>query len=152
MHCRPCYERLTVSPFCTLHTAAHMQEPAPAHALAIPGASCNVIPQQADIQAQMGGPLLRAWQMDPFNKGTFYYQTGFDTMACTLALSSAVGAPWVTKPGPGSPLGMPIPLLEGVALTNHITSTECGNRCAFTSKALMSTALVRGRLSTTHCV
>ncbi|WIA11663.1 hypothetical protein OEZ85_011764 [Tetradesmus obliquus] len=120
---------------------AHMQEPAPAHAPAIPGAVCNVIPQAAAIQATMGGPLLRAWQKDPFNQGTYYYQTGFDTVACTLARVSAVGAPWVTKPGPGSALGMPTPVLEGVALTNHVTSTECGDQCAFTSKALMATAL-----------
>jgi hypothetical protein len=99
----------------------------------------------------MGGPLLRMWQKDPFNQGSFYYQSGFDTMACTLAMVSAVGAPWVTKPGPGSPLGMPIPVLEGVALTNHITSTECGDRCAFTSKALMATGVVSGCLQQNAC-
>jgi hypothetical protein len=82
------------------------------------------------------------WQMDPFNKGSFYYQSGFDAMACNLARVSAIGASWVTKPGPGSPVGLPIPILEGVALTNHITSTECGDRCAFTSKALMAAGLV----------
>lgn len=121
---------------------AHMQEPAPDDATPIEGAQCNVIPQETDLQASMSGPLFRMWQRDAFNKGQMYYQIKYDSTACLLAETSAVGAPWVTKPGPGSPLGMPTPLLEGVALTNHITSTECGDRCAFISKKLMATALV----------
>jgi hypothetical protein len=96
-----------------------------------------------DVIAGMGGPLLRAWQSDPFNRNSMYYSMGFDSQVCTLALTNAVGASWVTKPGPMGKAGYTaIPLYEGVAPTNHITSTECGEDCAFVSKKMMATALV----------
>ncbi|WIA15659.1 hypothetical protein OEZ85_002285 [Tetradesmus obliquus] len=118
----------------------HLQRPAPEHAPTIQGAQCNVIPQQADYQAGMSGPLLRAWQGDPFNTNTMYF-AGYDTNICTLALTSAIGAPWVTKKGPLTSKGISQPVFEGVAPTNHVTSTDCGDNCVFTSKKLMSTAL-----------
>lgn len=122
----------------------HMQKPAPPGAHVIKDAQCNVIPQMNDQLAGLGGPLLRAWQKDPFNKNTQYF-TGFDQAICTLAMTNAVGAAWVTKPGPLGHAGYnAIPLFEGVGPTNHITSTECGDNCAFTSKKMMATALVRG--------
>jgi hypothetical protein len=99
-----------------------------------------------DAIAKMGGPLLRAWQSDPFNRNGMYYQMGFDSQVCTLAMTNAVGASWVTKPGPMGKAGYTaIPLYEGVAPTNHITSTECGQDCAFVSKKMMATALVSGQ-------
>jgi hypothetical protein len=120
----------------------HMQEPAAPNAKVIKDAQCNVIPQMNEYIAGMGGPLLRAWQADPFNKNSAYFN-GFDTSICNLALTNAVGAAWVTKPGPLGKAGYTaIPLFEGVGPTNHITSTECGDRCAFTSKKMMATALV----------
>lgn len=60
--------------------------------------------------------------------------------ACALALTSAVGAPWVTKPGPVP--NVPIPILDGIAPTTHVTSTECGNDCAFVNPKLWATAAV----------
>jgi hypothetical protein len=105
------------------------------------GAHCNVIPQQVDYQAGISGPLLRAWQGDPFNTNSMYF-AGYDTSICTLALTSAIGAPWVTKKGPLTSKGVSQPVFEGVAPTNHVTSTDCGDNCVFTSKKLMSTALV----------
>lgn len=121
----------------------HMQEPADPNAFVIKDASCNVIPQMNDVIAGMGGPLLRAWQNDPFNKNAMYFTSGYDTQICTLAMTNAVGAAWVTKPGPMGKAGYTaIPLYEGVAPTNHVTSTECGNDCAFISKKMMATALV----------
>lgn len=39
-----------------------------------------------------------------------------------------------------------IPIYEGVALTNHAASTECGDRCAFTNKKMSATAVVRNNL------
>ena len=123
----------------------HLQEPAPAdHPHVIKDATCNVIPQMNDQIAGMGGPLLRAWQKDPFNKNAQYF-TGYDTAICTMAMTNAVGAAWVTKPGPMGKAGYTaIPLYAGVAPTNHVTSTECGDDCAFISKKMMATALVRG--------
>jgi len=95
-----------------------------------------------DAIAGMGGPLLRAWQKDPFNKNSQYF-AGYDSTICTTALTNAVGAAWVTKPGPLGKAGYTaIPLYEGVAPTNHVTSTECGDDCAFISKKMMATALV----------
>lgn len=120
----------------------HLQEPAPADAHVIKDASCNVIPQMNEAIAGMGGPLLRAWQKDPFNKNSQYF-AGYDSTICTVALTNAVGAAWVTKPGPMGKAGYTaIPLYEGVAPTNHVTSTECGDDCAFISKKMMATALV----------
>lgn len=125
---------------------AHMQEPAPPNAPnVVEDASCNVIPQQIDAQAGVTGPLLRAWQADPFNRNSLYF-AGYDNQACTVALALGLAAPWVTKPGPLSSKGLPTPVYEGVAPTNHVTSTECGDRCAFTSQKLMATALVSNRL------
>jgi hypothetical protein len=124
----------------------HMQEPADPNAFVIKDASCNVIPQMNDVIAGMGGPLLRAWQNDPFNKNAMYFTSGYDTQICTVALTNAVGAAWVTKPGPMGKAGYTaIPLYEGVAPTNHVTSTECGQDCAFVSKKMMATALVGDR-------
>lgn len=57
-----------------------------------------------------------------------------------LALTNAVGATWVTKPGVLP--NVSIPLFEGIAPTTHITSTECGNDCAFINPKLMATAAV----------
>ena len=123
----------------------HLQEPADPKAIPIKDASCNVIPQMNDAIAAMGGPLLRAWQNDPFNKNAMYFTSGYDTQICTLAMTNAVGAAWVTKPGPLGKAGYTaIPLYEGVAPTTHVTSTECGNDCAFISKKMMATALVGG--------
>ncbi len=119
----------------------HMQRPAAPGAVPIPGAACNVIPQQTQALASLTGPQLRAWQGDPFNQEALYY-AAFDSQICMLALVGAVGATWVTKPGPGSHLGLPTPVLEGVAATTHITSTECGDNCAFTNKNLAAAALV----------
>jgi hypothetical protein len=128
----------------------HLQEPAPAHAKVIEGAQCNVIPQMNDAIAGLGGPLLRAWQNDPFNRNSMYYNLAFDTQVCALAMTNAVGAAWVTKPGPIGKAGFTaIPLFEGVAPTNHVTSTDCGDDCAFVSKKMMATALVSGD---GHCV
>lgn len=119
----------------------HLQRPAPEGAPAMQGAQCNVIPQQVDYQAGISGPLLRAWQADPFNTNSMYF-AGYDASACTLALTNAIGAPWVTKQGPLTAKGISQPVFEGVAPTNHVTSTDCGDNCVFTSKKLMSTALV----------
>jgi hypothetical protein len=119
----------------------HLQRPAPDNAHVIQGAQCNVIPQQVDYQAGISGPLLRAWQGDPFNTNTMYF-AGYDTSVCTLALTSAIGAPWVTKKGPLTSKGISQPVFDGVAPTNHVTSTDCGDNCVFTSQKLMSTALV----------
>lgn len=60
--------------------------------------------------------------------------------ACALAMTSAVGAPWVTKPGPLP--NVSIPILDGIAPTTHVTSTECGNDCAFTNPKMWATAAV----------
>jgi len=128
----------------------HLQQPAADDAKTIPGAQCNVIPQQIPAQALLTGPQLRSWQNDPFNLGAQYY-VAFDSAMCMLALTGAVGATWVTKAGPGSVLGFPTPLFEGVAPTNHVTSTECGDNCAFTSKPLMATALVRPPTARVTC-
>lgn len=126
----------------------------------IKDASCNVIPQVPDALAGMGGPLLRAWQSDPWNRNSMYYQMGFDSQICNLAMTNAVGAAWMTKPGPLGRAGYTaIPLFEGVAPTNHAASTECGQDCAFVSKKLMATALVSSSsscgpivvLGTQHC-
>lgn len=89
-------------------------------------------------------------QIDPFNQDITYPLAGLDTVACTSALTSAVGAAWATKPGPASALGVDIPILEGVAPTNQVMSTDCGDRCAWISKDMQATALVgfmRERLS-----
>jgi len=56
-------------------------------------------------------------------------------------MTNAVGAAWVTKPPP-VPGGIPLPILEGVAPTTHVTSTECGQDCAFLNKKMMATAAV----------
>ncbi|KAI8472152.1 MAG: hypothetical protein J3K34DRAFT_415296 [Monoraphidium minutum] len=119
----------------------HMQRPAPEGAAVIKSATSNVIPQFTELQAGMLGPSLRNWQNDPFNRDWFYWVGAFDTISCTSALTNAVGASWATKPGPLSALGMNIPILEGVAPTNNIISTECGDRCAFTSKKMQANAL-----------
>lgn len=119
----------------------HMQRPAPEGAVVIKDASSNVIPQFTEMQAQMLGPSLRNWQKDAFNQDWMFWAGGFDTISCTSALTNAVGAAWATKPGPLSPLGMHTPILEGVAPTNNIISTECGDRCAFTSKTMQAHAL-----------
>lgn len=131
---------------CALRYTGHLQEAAPADAAhVIKDASCNVIPQMNDVIAGMGGPLLRAWQKDPFNRNSMYYTSGYDSQICTVAMTNAVGAAWVTKPGPLGKAGYTaIPLYEGVAPTNHVTSTECGQDCAFISKKMMATALVSG--------
>jgi hypothetical protein len=121
----------------------HMQEPSMPSAAIIKKAQCNVIPQMDNNLATFGGPLLRAWQSDPWNKQSIYYSMGFDSAVCTLAMTNAVGASWVTVPGPFGKAGYTaIPVFEGNAPTNHITSTECGEDCAFTSKHMMATALV----------
>lgn len=122
----------------------HLQElSTDPNAHVIKDASCNVIPQVPDVLAGMGGPLLRAWQSDPWNRNSMYYQMGFDSQICNLAMTNAVGAAWMTKPGPLGRAGYTaIPLFEGVAPTNHAASTECGDDCAFVSKKLMATALV----------
>jgi hypothetical protein len=122
----------------------HLQElSTDPNAHVIKDASCNVIPQVNDVLAGMGGPLLRAWQSDPWNRNSMYYQMGFDSQICNLAMTNAVGAAWMTKPGPLGRAGYTaIPLFEGVAPTNHAASTECGQDCAFVSKKLMATALV----------
>jgi hypothetical protein len=46
----------------------HLQEPAKPGAKIIDKAQCNVIPQMTDALASIGGPMLRAWQSDPWNK------------------------------------------------------------------------------------
>lgn len=123
----------------------HMQRPAPEGATVIKDATSNVIPQFTEAQAAMLGPGLRNWQNDPFNRDILYWAGAFDTVSCTSALTNAVGAAWATKPGPLSPLGINTPVLEGVAYTNNIISTECGDRCAFTSKGMQAAALVSAR-------
>ena len=181
---------------------AHLQQPAPPGAKPLPHASSNVIPKQTTVGGELSGPLLRSWQADPFNRNSIYFTGGGDSMMCTLALTSAIGASWcvcvfwegavvsictyrncmystnccgielrflqchysharrprplhiccrVTIPGLGSPLGLPTPVLEGVAETNHIGSTDCGDKCAFTNKGLMATALVGTQTRRCHC-
>ena len=118
----------------------HMQTPAPEGAKVITDAQANVIPQFAPATARVLGPGLRTWQADPFNKKWMYYTT-YDSVTCSAALTNAVGAPWATRPGPlTGPLGISIPILEGVAPTNQIMSTECGDRCAWLSKEMQATA------------
>jgi hypothetical protein len=122
----------------------HMQRPAQPgdEKHVIPDAVSNVIPQFAPVTARLLGPGLRNWQSDPFNQDTTYF-TSFDTVSCTSALTNAVGAAWATKPGPATgPLGISVPVLEGVANTNQIMSTDCGDRCAWLSKDMQATALV----------
>lgn len=46
----------------------------------------------------IAGPMLRAWQADPFNRNAQYFQ-GFDAPVCMGALTAAIGAPWVSKSG-----------------------------------------------------
>jgi hypothetical protein len=71
---------------------------------------------------------------------------GFDSSVCAVAHNNAIGASWVTVPGPLGKAGYTaIPVFEGNAPTNHITSTECGQDCAFVSKKMMATALVSSR-------
>lgn len=121
----------------------HMQTDAPADALVIKDAVGNVIPQFAPATARMLGPGMRNWQIDPFNKDATYWALGFDSVSCTSALTNAVGAAWATKPGPLTQgLGVSIPILEGVAPTNQIMSTDCGDRCAWLQKDMQATALV----------
>lgn len=43
----------------------------------------------------LAGPMLRAWQNDPFNRNAQYFQ-GFDAPVCMGALTAAIGAPWVS--------------------------------------------------------
>lgn len=58
---------------------------------------------------------------------------------CLLGQSLALGAPWVTTPGPG---GVPIPVYEGVAPTTQVTSTNCHDECSFIAPSLMATGVV----------
>jgi hypothetical protein len=123
----------------------HMQKPAAPGAKVFTDATSNVIPQFAPMTARALGPGLRNWQSDPFNQDTTYF-TSYDAMACTSAMTSAVGASWATRPGPlTSTLGISNPILEGAAPTNQIMSTDCGDRCAWKSKDMQATALVRKR-------
>jgi hypothetical protein len=55
-------------------------------------------------------------------------------------MTSAVGATWVTKPGHLPNISVPI--FEGVAPTIQVTSTECGNDCAFINPKMYATAAV----------
>jgi len=57
----------------------HLQRPPPPGAkVTHPDAQCNVIPQANILVGAMSGPQLRAWQADPFNKASMYYQVGGD--------------------------------------------------------------------------
>jgi hypothetical protein len=73
---------------------AHLQQPAPPGAKPLPHASSNVIPKQTTVGGELSGPLLRSWQADPFNRNSIYFTGGGDSMMCTLALTSAIGASW----------------------------------------------------------
>lgn len=120
----------------------HMQrEPEPGSTV-IPNVVSNVIPTFAPLQAAILGPGLRNWQNDPFNRDYMFWAWGFDTISCTSALTNAVGAAWASQPTAlTAPLGISTPILEGVAPTNNIISTDCGDRCAFTSKGMQAAAL-----------
>ena len=117
----------------------HMQSPAPAGAPVIADAVSNVIPQFTPLSARVFGPGLRGWQNDPFNREASYYLTG-DALVCAAARTSAVGAPWAMH-APTSDFVPARPILDGVAPTNAVTSTECGDRCAWLSKDMQATAL-----------
>jgi hypothetical protein len=120
----------------------HMQRPASPNATVIKDGACNVIPQFAPLVARMLGPGLRAWQNDYANREVVSYATSGDSFICAAALTNAVGAPWITKPGPlTATLGISQPVLDGVVYTNKAASTDCGDRCAWLTKSFQGTAL-----------
>lgn len=120
----------------------HMQRPAEPGAKVFKDAKSNVIPHFTPAMAAVLGPALRSWQGDAFNSDLMYIAGRGDTISCTTAMTMAVGAPWATRPTPGtSVLGVNIPILEGVAPTNQIISTDCGDQCAWISKGMQATAL-----------